>query len=231
MKEEINHITVFTGAGISAESGLKTFRGDDGLWEGNRIEDVATPGAWHRNPELVQRFYNERRKGCLEARPNLAHYALVELAKYYDVSIITQNIDDLHERAGSAHVLHLHGEIVKSQSSLNPRLTYPIKGDRIEMGEKCELGSQLRPHVVWFGEAVPNMEEAFRIVQQTDMLIVIGTSLKVYPAAQLVYEVRGDCEIVVIDPFAFENKIPGRVSYIAEKATVGVEKLVKTLTK
>lgn len=231
MEKKINHITVFTGAGISAESGLKTFRGAGGLWEGYHIEEVATPDAWYRNPELVQRFYNERRKPCLQAKPNLAHFALVELAKYYDVSIITQNIDDLHERAGSNNVLHLHGEIIKSQSSLNPKLTYPIIGDEIKMGEKCALGSQLRPHVVWFGETVPNMERAFQIIRQTDMLIVIGTSLKVYPAAQLIYEVKSDCEIIVIDPFALENKIPGQVSYIAEKATTGVVNLVKNLTK
>jgi NAD-dependent deacetylase len=231
MEKTIRHITVFTGAGISAESGLQTFRGTDGLWEGSRIEEVATPEAWHRNPDLVQQFYNIRRKACLEAKPNAAHYAVVELAKYYEVDIITQNIDDLHERAGSTRVLHLHGEIVKSQSSVNPNLTYPIAGTEIRTGDKCALGSQLRPHVVWFGEAVPNMERAFKIVKQTDMLVVIGTSLKVYPAAQLVYEVGNDCEIVVIDPYALDNKIPGRVTYIAEKATVGVVDLVKRLAK
>jgi len=231
MDRNIKHITVFTGAGISAESGLKTFRGHDGLWEGNRIEDVATPEAWHRNPELVQRFYNERRKSCLQAQPNAAHNALVELSRYYDVDIITQNIDDLHERAGSVKVLHLHGEIVKSQSSLDPELVYPIEGDEIKMGDRCALGSQLRPHVVWFGESVPNMIRALQIVQYTDMLIVVGTSLQVYPAAQLVFETKSECKIVVIDPQANRHRIEGDVEYIDKNATEGVPYLVNFMTK
>lgn len=231
MRDDIKHITVFTGAGISAESGLDTFRGAGGLWEGYRVEEVATPEAWERNPELVQRFYNVRRKACLEAQPNAAHKALVELEQYYEVDIITQNIDDLHERAGSSRILHLHGEIVKSQSSINPDLVYPIDGDELRMGELCAQGSQLRPHIVWFGEAVPNMGTAFQIVRRTDLLLVIGTSLKVYPAAQLVYEVSPGCTIVVIDPFALENKIPGRVRYIPENATVGMNILMKELAK
>lgn len=231
MREDIKHITVFTGAGISAESGLQTFRGADGLWEGYRVEEVATPEAWARNPELLQRFYNERRKACRAAQPNAAHQALVQLEQYYTVDIITQNIDDLHERAGSSRILHLHGEIVKAQSSFNPNLVYPIEGDELRMGERCERGSQLRPHVVWFGESVPNMGRAFQIVQQTDLLIVIGTSLKVYPAAQLVYEVKAGCEIIVVDPFAQENKIPGQVRYIAENAGIGVVNLLKELAK
>ena len=148
-------MVVFTGAGISAESGLKTFRGDDGLWEGYRVEDVATPQAWGRDPELVQEFYNIRRKAVLAAQPNAAHKALVRLEAFYNVDIITQNIDDLHERAGSARVHHLHGLITRSQSNVDPTLTYAIQGDKIRMGERCERGSQLRPHVVWFGEPVP----------------------------------------------------------------------------
>ena len=231
MKRDIKHITVFTGAGVSAESGLDTFRGAGGLWEGYRVEEVATPEAWAQNPELVQRFYNVRRKACRAAQPNAAHKALVELERYYEVDIITQNIDDLHERAGSSRILHLHGEIVKAQSSINPNLVYPIEGEELRMGEKCALGSQLRPHVVWFGEAVPNMEKAFEIVRETDLLVVIGTSLKVYPAALLVYEVGVGADIVVIDPNALENKMPGQVRYIAENATRGVQILLQELAK
>src|SRR5476651_802932 len=174
-------IVILTGAGISAESGLKTFRDSDGLWEGYDIHDVATPQAWARNPTLVQQFYNERRKSVLEAKPNAAHLALVELEKAYDVTIITQNIDDLHERAGSTNVLHLHGIITRSQSSLNPNLTYPLDGWEIKMGDKCELGSQLRAHVVWFGEDVPMITEAAKICMKADIFILIGSSLAVYP--------------------------------------------------
>src|SRR6201996_8569853 len=156
-------LVVLTGAGISAESGLKTFRDSDGLWEGYDIEEVATPEAWRRNPVLVQQFYNERRKSVLEAKPNPAHYALAKLEEKYKVTIITQNIDDLHERAGSTNVVHLHGIITKSQSSKKPTLTYPINGWELKMGELCQLGSQLRPHVVWFGEMVPMIETAAEI--------------------------------------------------------------------
>ena len=182
-------IVVLTGAGISAESGLKTFRDSDGLWEGYDVEEVATPEAWRRNPALVQEFYNMRRKSVLEAQPNAAHYALAELEKKYDVTVITQNIDDLHERGGSSKVLHLHGIITHSQSSLNPNLTYPIDGWELKMGEKCELGSQLRAHVVWFGEPVPMIEEAARVCTKADIFILVGSSLNVYPAAGLVHYV------------------------------------------
>ena len=154
------HIVVLTGAGISAESGLKTFRDSDGLWENYRIEDVATPQAWEKDRNLVLQFYNERRKQINSAKPNAAHLALVELESKFDVSVVTQNIDDLHERAGSRHVLHLHGEILKSRSTIDPKLIYTIEGDSILEGDKCELGSQLRPHIVWFGEMVPALEGA-----------------------------------------------------------------------
>ena len=177
------HIVIFTGAGISAESGLKTFRGDDGLWEGYRVEDVATPGAWEKNPERVQYFYNLRRKSVLEAKPNAAHLALVQLEERYRVTIVTQNIDDLHERAGSTNVLHLHGLNTKSQSSVNQNLTYPILGNEIQMGERCVLGSQLCPHVVWIGEAVTAMREAIRSCREASIFIVIATTLPVYPPA------------------------------------------------
>lgn len=179
-------LVVLTGAGISAESGLKTFRDSDGLWEGYNVMDVATPEAWHRNPALVQQFYNERRKQVLQAEPNAAHLALAALEEKFEVHIITQNIDDLHERAGSTQVTHLHGIITLAQSDQDPNLLYPIKGDTIAMGAYCELGSQLRPHVVWFGEAVPAIEVAAKICAAADLFILVGTSLAVYPAAGLI---------------------------------------------
>lgn len=224
-------IVVFSGAGVSAESGLKTFRGDDGLWEGYRVEDVATPSAWDKDAAMVQKFYNIRRKGCIEASPNTAHKAISELQKDYDVQIITQNIDDLHERAGSRNVLHLHGEIRKSQSSKKPSLIYPIEGDTLKMGETCELGSQLRPHVVWFGEPVPMMEKALQIVSEADIFIVIGTSLQVYPAANLIHYVPEHCQIYVIDPNAKSFQVPSHTEIIAEKATDGMTKLQALLTE
>ncbi|MBE8715088.1 SIR2 family NAD-dependent protein deacylase [Sphingobacterium hungaricum] len=224
-------IVVFTGAGISAESGLKTFRGTDGLWEGHRVEDVATPSAWQKDPELVQEFYNIRRAQCIQAKPNQAHIHLAELEDEFDVQIITQNIDDLHERAGSSRVLHLHGEIRKSQSSVDPLLVYPIQGDTLKMGELCSKGSQLRPHVVWFGEQVPNMPKAMQISMGADVFVVIGTSLQVYPAAQLVYEVSDACKIVVIDPQANLFDLPNGVIRISENATAGVKKLQNLLAK
>jgi len=225
----MKRIVVLTGAGISAESGLKTFRDSDGLWEGYNIQDVATPEAWRRNPDLVQDFYNQRRKSVLEANPNAAHYALARLEEKYDVTIITQNIDDLHERGGSTNVVHLHGIITRSQSSRNPNLTYPIDGWEIKMGEKCEMGSQLRAHVVWFGEAVPMIEKAARICTEADIFILVGSSLEVYPAAGLVDYVPHDTPKYIIDP-----KIPymgDDISFIKieEKATMGVEYLVDKL--
>lgn len=222
-------IVVLTGAGISAESGLKTFRDSDGLWEGYNIEEVATPQAWARNPELVQEFYNMRRKSVLEAKPNAAHFALAELEKQYEVTIITQNIDDLHERVGSTNVLHLHGVITRSQSSINPNLTYPIHGWEIKMGDLCELGSQLRAHVVWFGEDVPMISKAAQICQTADIFILVGSSLVVYPAAGLVNFVPPDAPKYIIDPVIPE--IQGRRQYIKieEKASAGVPELVQQL--
>ncbi|MCB0339805.1 MAG: NAD-dependent protein deacylase, partial [Bdellovibrionales bacterium] len=168
----MHRVVILTGAGISAESGLKTFRDSDGLWEGYEVQDVATPQAWEINPQLVQRFYNERRKQVLTAVPNAAHTALVDLEKKFEVTIVTQNIDDLHERAGSSNVIHLHGEIRKSQSSVSPDLIYAISGDEIKEGDLCALGSQLRPHVVWFGEPVPMMEPAIAAACAADIFIV-----------------------------------------------------------
>ena len=222
-------IVVLTGAGISAESGLKTFRDSDGLWEGFNIEDVATPEAWRRNPALVQDFYNQRRKSVLEAQPNAAHYALAKLEEKYDVTIITQNIDDLHERGGSTKVVHLHGVITRSQSDKNPELTYPINGWEIKMGELCELGSQLRAHVVWFGEDVPMIATAARICQEADIFILVGSSLAVYPAAGLVNYVPRNVTKYIVDP-----KIPyisqnDHFIKIEEKAATGVPVLVNQL--
>lgn len=224
----MKRIVVLTGAGISAESGLKTFRDSDGLWEGYNIEDVATPEAWARNPELVQQFYNERRKSVLEAEPNAAHFALAQLQDKYDVQIITQNIDDLHERAGSKNVMHLHGIITRSQSSINPRLTYPIDGWEIKMGETCELGSQLRAHVVWFGEAVPMIEPAAALCSQADIFILVGTSLAVYPAAGLINYVPHMVTKYIIDPNipTVANRLIVEIPF---KATIGVCMLVEEL--
>lgn len=224
-------LVVFTGAGISAESGLKTFRGGDGLWEGSRVEDVATPEAWMKDPERVQHFYNIRRKSCIEAKPNSAHYALVNLEQHYDVHIITQNIDDLHEKAGSTNILHLHGEIRKAQSSLHPNLIYFVDGDTIRVGEKCEKGSQLRPHVVWFGEPVPNMNAAEKICDDADILVIIGTSLQVYPAANLLYAVSDKCKIYLIDPLADTYAVPSGTCTISRSATEGLPILMKLLAK
>jgi NAD-dependent deacetylase len=225
----MKHIVILTGAGISAESGLKTFRDSDGLWEGYNIEEVATPQAWKRNPALVQDFYNMRRKAVLEAKPNAAHIALARLEEKYKVTIITQNIDDLHERGGSTNVVHLHGIITRSQSSKNPNYTYPINGWELKMDEVCELGSPLRAHVVWFGEAVPMIETAMDICNRADIFILVGTSLAVYPAASLISYVGHEITKYVVDP-----KIPpiynltGLIK-IEEKASIGVPILVDKL--
>ncbi|WP_183559368.1 SIR2 family NAD-dependent protein deacylase [Mucilaginibacter sp. SP1R1] len=222
-------LVVLTGAGISAESGLKTFRDSDGLWEGYNIEDVATPQAWQCNPALVQEFYNERRKSVLEAQPNAAHYALAKLEQKYDVTIITQNIDDLHERAGSTKVMHLHGIITRSQSSVNPELTYPINGWEIGMDEVCELGSPLRAHVVWFGEDVPMIGPAAQICSKAAVFMLIGSSLAVYPAAGLISYVRPEIPRYIIDPKIPDVATRGTLIRIQEKATIGVPALVNKL--
>lgn len=191
-------IAVLTGAGISAESGLKTFRDADGLWNGYAIEQVATPEAWESNPQLVLDFYNMRRREAANARPNAAHYALAALEKCHQVSIITQNVDDLHERAGSSGILHLHGELTKKRSELDPSLLHPWDDD-LCLGDKAEDGGQFRPHIVWFGENVPMLPKAIEIVERADILVIIGTSLKVYPAAGLMDFFRVDRPLYVID--------------------------------
>ena len=222
-------LVILTGAGISAESGLQTFRDSDGLWEGYDVYDVATPEAWERNPALVQDFYNMRRKSVLEAKPNAAHYALTQLEDKYDVIIITQNVDNLHERAGSKNVIHLHGVITKSQSNINADLVYDIEGWELKMGETCELGSQLRPHVVWFGEAVPMIENAIQIASQADIFAIIGTSLAVYPAASLIDYVPYSSPKIIIDPNTAPVGGIHDLKIIRETAGTGVPKLVQEL--
>jgi NAD-dependent deacetylase len=225
----MKRLVVFTGAGISAESGLKTFRDSDGLWENYNIEDVATPMAWVKNRKLVLDFYNQRRKQVLGAEPNAAHKGLVELEKNFEVQIITQNIDDLHERAGSKKVLHLHGEIRKARSSVDPALIYDINGWEINEGEKCTKGSQLRPHIVWFGEMVPELENAVHLVSMTDIFIIIGTSLQVYPAASLINYAPAESEKYYIDPLASQNYSYDNIHCINKKATEGVTELIHQL--
>lgn len=222
-------IVVLTGAGISAESGIKTFRDSNGLWEEYRIEDVATYEAWERNPQLVLEFYNQRRKQLKEVKPNAAHFALAELEKKYDVEIITQNVDDLHERGGSSKILHLHGELKKVRSSVDENLVFELDGWELKMGDKCPKGSQLRPHIVWFGEAVPNIVLAAEICAKADILIVIGTSLNVYPAAGLLSYTPATIPKYLVDPKA--NTVAGirNLTLINKTAGEGVPELVKKL--
>ncbi len=221
-------IVILSGAGISAESGIKTFRDGDGLWENHNVQDVATPKAFERDPELVLRFYNERRKNIAQVKPNAAHTELVRLEEQYHVDIVTQNIDDLHERAGSTNITHLHGEIFKMCSTVNKEKTYPIRTD-IKLGDQAPDGHQLRPFIVWFGEAVPAMERAIQICHQADILIVIGTSLQVYPAAGLVNYIPPSTSIYIID-----KKIPNitgvsNITTYEENASTGVKKVVDLL--
>lgn len=222
-------VVVFTGAGISAESGIKTFRGSDGLWENYKIEEVATPEAWGKNPALVLDFYNKRREQVHKALPNEAHKALVRLEKKFDVTIITQNIDDLHGRAGSKKIIHLHGEIMKSRSTVKPYKVYDIAGSELNYNDKCEQGSQLRPHIVWFGEHVPNMDVAYEITQKADIFIIIGTSLSVYPAASLVEFTKNDCKKYLIDPVVTTMGLIAGVEHIKMEASKGTPLLVDRL--
>jgi NAD-dependent deacetylase len=222
-------LVVFTGAGISAESGIKTFRDAGGLWEEFRIEDVATPEAWEANRDLVLQFYNQRRKQILHAQPNAAHYFLAELESNFDVHVITQNVDDLHERAGSSRVLHLHGEIMKARSTTDPSLVYEISAEELRAGDKCEKGSQLRPHIVWFGEMVPEMETASLIAAHCDLFVVIGTSLNVYPAAGLINFVMPGVPRWLLDPGDFPPEYVNMFSHIQKTAVSGVEDLRKEL--
>lgn len=225
----MKRIVVLSGAGVSAESGIKTFRDTGGLWEEYNIEDVATPQAWLRDMELVQRFYNERRKQMMEVLPNAAHTAIAALEEHFDVHVVTQNVDNLHERAGSSNVLHLHGELVKSRSSIDPELIYEIDGWEIKMGDLCEKGSQLRPHIVWFGEMVPELENAAKITQTADLLIVVGTSLNVYPAASLIHYAAYDIPKFLIDPNNLFVDGVTNLTFIKEKAGKGMPLLREKL--
>jgi len=221
-------LVVLSGAGVSAESGLKTFRDSDGLWEGYNIEDVATPRAWRKDPQLVLDFYNYRRKNVMDAQPNAAHYGLAELEKNFDVTIITQNIDDLHERAGSTNVLHLHGEIFKMRSERDHGLIYEIKDD-IKIGDKAEDGEQLRPYIVWFEEPVPKIEEAIPVVKSADIFVVVGTSLVVYPAAGLVdYAARHIPKYIIDKRIPSISEITNLIA-IEKPATEGVDELRRLL--
>ncbi len=222
-------IVVLTGAGISVESGIPAFRsGTDALWNGYNVDEVATPEGWDRNPELVQEFYNARRKDVRKVEPNAAHKALAELEKKYDVQIITTNIDDLHERGGSSKVLHLHGEILKAQSSCDPEDIYDIEGDEIKMGDLCKEGTQKRPHVVWFGEQVPNLDKAYNITCDADIFILCGTSLSVYPAAFILNYVHHDAPKYVVD-INIPESLPLGFTKIEAPATEGISTLVKNL--
>jgi NAD-dependent deacetylase len=222
-------IVVLTGAGVSAESGLKTFRDHDGLWHNYRVEDVATLEAWERDMDLVNTFYNERRKNLFEAQPNAAHIALARLEEKYEVQVITQNIDDLHERGGSTKVLHLHGELKKVRSSVDESLVYELKGWELKRGELCEKGSQLRPHIVWFGEPVPLITEAARLVEQADIVIIIGTSLQVYPAAGLIHYAFAGAPKYYIDPRAMAMPFIPMLEIIQKTAGEGVPELVSKM--
>lgn len=223
-------LVVLTGAGMSVESGLSTFRGGGGLWDNHKVEDVATPEAWKRNPELVLNFYNLRRKELLAVKPNAGHLALAELEKEYDVKIITQNVDNLHEKAGSTNVLHLHGELMKVRSTGPGEEIFTLSDDNYEThpGDVCPEGFQLRPHIVWFGEAVPAMDQAIRTVEEADIMLIIGTSMQVYPAAGLIHYVRSGVLVYLIDPN--EVGVYGRdISVIKKGAGEGMKEFMNRL--
>ena len=224
-------LVVLTGAGVSAESGIQTFRDSNGLWENHDIMEVASPEGWRKNQQLVQNFYNQRRKQLSLCQPNDAHKILADFEKHFEVQIITQNIDDLHERAGSSHVLHLHGELSKSQSTIDPSLVYPLDHWEIKTGDKCEKGSQLRPFIVWFGEEVPMMDRAVEIAGAADIFLVLGTSMQVYPAASLINFVPKQAKKYLIDPQGTSLRLPDDVTVIQEIATVGMRKLKEILLK
>ena len=227
-------LVIFSGAGMSAESGISTFRDNNGLWENYDVKQVATPEAWAINPELVQRFYNERRKHILSAEPNSAHRLIANLEQHFDVHVITQNIDDLHERAGSENVLHLHGNIRYAKSS-GPnaqfcRTLYPIEGWELDLDrDKCPQGYPLRPHVVWFGEAVPAYDDAIQIVNEADIFIVIGSTLTVYPVAGLIHEISSTCQAYYIDPQADYSRVPQQYQCLATTATEGMQQIMAEL--
>jgi NAD-dependent deacetylase len=224
-------LVVLTGAGMSSESGIKTFRDSGGLWEEYDVSEVATPEAWKRNMELVLRFYNERRRQLAESKPNEGHYGLAALEKYFEVHIITQNIDDLHERAGSSQIMHLHGELTKARSTRDSSLIYDIGYKDMKSGDMCEKGSQLRPHIVWFGEAVPMMDEAVKLAADADIFVVIGSSLNVYPAAGLINYAPLKASLWLIDPKEVVIPVSRKVEVIMENASKGVKILKERLIK
>ena len=225
-------LVVFTGAGVSADSGIATFRDSDGLWANYRIEEVCTPEALARDRAKVVEFYNLRRRETLSKEPNAAHSAIAELEKYFDVEVVTQNVDNLHERAGSTRVTHLHGELTKLRSTANPDLIYPIEGWEQKLDARAEDGSYLRPHIVFFGESVPMFDRATRIVEKADVLVVVGTSLAVYPAASLVHYARRDVPIYLVDPGQPDvAMIRNPLTHIRERAAVGMPQLLETLIK
>jgi len=223
------NIVVLTGAGISAESGLKTFRDSNGLWEGHDVTEVATPEGFAKNPELVLDFYNKRRNQLLEVTPNAAHLALAALEKQHDVTIITQNVDDLHERAGSSQVIHLHGELLKARSTFDENLIMDWHQD-LNVGDYCKNKHQLRPHIVWFGEAVPMMDVAIETVVKADAVLIVGTSMQVYPAAGLIEYAHSNAPIYFVDPNP-SIQSTSKITVIAEKATIGVPKAIAKLTR
>jgi len=231
MGKDKKHIVVLTGAGVSQESGINTFRDADGLWEGHDVQEVATPQGFAKNPELVQHFYNQRRAQLETVKPNAAHTALVKLEKEYKVSIITQNVDDLHERAGSKNIIHLHGQLKQVRSTQYEELVYDWDKD-LNIGDVCEKGYQLRPHIVWFGEQVPLLERAVDIISTADLVIIIGTSMQVYPAASLVSFAPAGTTIYYVDPapsLNHELRLAKSVEVIQEKAGKGVSELVEKL--
>jgi NAD-dependent deacetylase len=224
-------LVILTGAGMSSESGIKTFRDSGGLWEEYDVSEVATPMAWKKNRELVLRFYNERRRQLSSSQPNEGHFGLARLEKYFDVQIITQNIDDLHERAGSTKIVHLHGELTKARSTSDPNLIYEIGYKDIKAGDNCEKGSQLRPHIVWFGEEVPMMDEAVNLTSEADIFVVVGSSLNVYPAAGLIAYAPAKASLWLIDPKEVIIPISRKVEVIIENASKGVGILSERLLK
>jgi NAD-dependent deacetylase len=227
----MQNLVILTGAGMSAESGIRTFRDSGGLWEEYDVTEVATPMAWWKNRDLVLRFYNERRRQLADCKPNAGHLGIAALEKYFNVQIITQNVDNLHERAGSTNVLHLHGELTKARSTTDPSLIYEIGYNDIKPGDNCEKGSQLRPHIVWFGEDVPMMEEAVRITAEADIFVVVGSSLNVYPAAGLIGSAPAKASLWLVDPNDVYIPVNRQVEVIKEIASKGVVVLMERLLK
>lgn len=223
-------VVVLSGAGMSAESGISTFRDAGGLWEGHDVMTVASPEGWRKNSELVSEFYNQRRRQLLAVQPNAGHRALAALEKDFEVIIVTQNVDDLHERAGSSQVIHLHGELLKVRSTSFPELIYDWRED-LKSGDCCERGAQLRPHIVWFGEMVPMLETASEIVCEADFLFIVGTSLQVYPAASLVHYARTGIPVFYIDPKAFSYPSVSNLKLIAKPATTGVPEAISEISR